>query len=710
MSWSQIYLNYDQDALAVYANVGVIRRALKDIQANKVKLIEHQQSHLLFEVDSQQVKLTPQGIQTANCSCPASEHCKHIIAAVLWLQENPVIDQVAAKANSDTSNQPIESSNHYSDPLAELLTIDSSQLFKTVGKANIRLAYQLLFDWSQNDAVSVQTQGVQLRIQVPLSTTPIIYTAGTGFAGIISELPDKQKQAVHLAVIAYLFQQNQKSWQWPDQIITEHQQNNQQDQLSDDEILLIKQVQSQINSLIQHGLSHVSKSQSNQLQLLNMSARAQGLPMLAAMLRQICQLIELQVNRHFSIEEQDILLLLARLTAHLQILLNSHGQQLTDMRGNLKRQYQTKNQTLNLLPLGGYWWQSKTGAQGATFYFWQPEDNQYYQTTIARPNDADINFYREAIWQTVSLWQSMPNMLMKRGFTLHNPRLADGNNLSALGSNVTLKKTGWSDQDYQVFRTTNGFHDWAELSDYLQKNDVNDSLFDNILAIHITNSQKPELDEIRQCLVWCIKDNKNNQLQLRLFWDGIDEQRIRILNCFLKTEHKPLTVLVKCIKNDNNLDLEPFALFYQKSQTKQINLLYLDFDNESLFVRNNTPKFFEKFNQLFEKLKLSNQKNLNTQIAYQQDPIATYIIKPTLTLLEAIASSGRLVLSNSDKQKIEALQFHCNSLGLTTLSHTLNKLTQNQPIKIEHILQTAYLCHLMSKTHYQLPIVLMDEL
>ena len=68
MSWSQIYLNYDQDALAVYANVGVVRRAIKDIQANKVKLIEHNQSYLLFDVDNQKVKLTPQGIQAANCS------------------------------------------------------------------------------------------------------------------------------------------------------------------------------------------------------------------------------------------------------------------------------------------------------------------------------------------------------------------------------------------------------------------------------------------------------------------------------------------------------------------------------------------------------------------------------------------------------------------------------------------------------------------
>ena len=60
---------------------------------NKVKLIEHNQSHLIFEVYNQQVILTPQGIKVAKCSCLASDHCKHIIASVLWLHENPFIDE-----------------------------------------------------------------------------------------------------------------------------------------------------------------------------------------------------------------------------------------------------------------------------------------------------------------------------------------------------------------------------------------------------------------------------------------------------------------------------------------------------------------------------------------------------------------------------------------------------------------------------------------
>lgn len=36
MSWKNLYLHYDDDALAVFANVGLLRRARKDLENNKV--------------------------------------------------------------------------------------------------------------------------------------------------------------------------------------------------------------------------------------------------------------------------------------------------------------------------------------------------------------------------------------------------------------------------------------------------------------------------------------------------------------------------------------------------------------------------------------------------------------------------------------------------------------------------------------------------
>ncbi|MWP61639.1 hypothetical protein [Gilliamella sp. Pas-s25] len=722
MSWQHIYLNYDQEALALYANIGLVRRARKDIEANKVTLVEkNNEDYLEFEADGQQVRLSAQGIQAASCNCPALGHCKHIISAVLWLQSNAsLLDPITDSNNIDDDNQikPLNQSNdsHNSDnkistkqletirPLAnvltELLSLDASKLLKKAGKANMFTAYQLVCDWQKNPLVTIEYQDSQIRIIVPESDTPIIYMAGTGFAGMISAFPTKQKMAVHLAVIAYLFEQNNKIWTWP--IECRQSIMHEVDQLSADEITLIKQIQQHIYTLIKQGLSHVSHSQAEQLQLLNMSARSQGLPRLAAMLRHLCQLIELLAKRHFTVEEQDILLFLGQVKAYTEMLLHHQGEQLFKLRGRIKRQYKTELQTLDLLPLGGRWWQSKTGAIGATFYFWDSEKQQYQETTLARSYKNNINFNRLMVWNSMSIWQTSPYMLMQKAIKLHQPRVSDSGELSSHGSTVTLQETAWSDENYYEFRSKAGFQNWSILSDYLQDNSLDDSPFNEMLILHIASSNKPYIDEIRQNLVWKVLDNDGNSLFLCIFWDEYEKLRIDVLTSFLETNNQPLTVFANCVKNDNFLDLEPFALLYKDQLTGEIKTLSLDF--EDFWYKNKKSISKQKF---ITNTYLAHKQQLGEN-HYMKDLFTTSIIQPLLTILESVTSSGRLELLIEQKQQLATLQYDCDTLGLNTLSTVLRKILSQPQIAITHILQAVYLCHLLKKTNYQLPIWLSD--
>ena len=88
MSWQHQYLAYDQDSLATYANTGLVRRALKDIEAGKVILQTERSEHITIESDGQQVGLSSAGLVNASCTCPATGACKHIVAAVLYLQQH----------------------------------------------------------------------------------------------------------------------------------------------------------------------------------------------------------------------------------------------------------------------------------------------------------------------------------------------------------------------------------------------------------------------------------------------------------------------------------------------------------------------------------------------------------------------------------------------------------------------------------------------
>lgn len=695
MSWQQIYLHYDQDALILYANVGLVRRARKDVEANKVELIEQNNDLLRFSVDEQQVILSEQGIQNANCNCVAKGHCRHIIAAILWLQINNNFIKDSTTHIITNQDDVKQHANQLTDALTELLSLDVISLQKSIGKANLRLAYQLVTNWQDQNNVSVDLWSSKIQFRVPESHSPIIYLAGAGFAGMISDLPNKQQKIVHLAVIAYLFQQHQKPWQWlyeSDVIQTKT------DQLSVDEIVLIQQIETQIFVLIKHGLSHVSHSQAKQIQLLNVSAKSQGLPSLAAMLRQLCQLVEQLAEQHFTVEEQDLLVLLARLKAYLQMLLSNQGEQLTFLRGGHKRHYQKQQKTLQLLPLGADWWQSKTGAIGISCYFWDVEQQQYYQTTLGRPNTNDNNFNRMQIWNSLSIWQSMPSVLMAKSIKLHNPRFANDNILASSGSTVTLLEQGWDEKNYQDFRSQVGFQDWALLANYLQSHNFNNVLLDEVLFIHITSSVKPELDEIRQSLVWCVQDKHNNQLFLRLFWDQTHLRRFEAFNRFFKSSNQPLTVLVKCVINETYLDLVPFALLYKKAA--DINLLCLDFENSKL----NTGSFLTKTVANLKSLPIDQQHDMPKN--YSQNAFNSLICQPVLRLLSNIISSGRSELLILHKQQLAQIQRDCDTLGFSTLSNILSKIHTCQQFEINHILQAVYVCYLMTKASYHLPIEL----
>lgn len=723
MNWQHIYLNYDQETLALYANIGLVRRAHKDIEANKVTLIEkNNENYLEFNADGQKVILPIQGIQAASCNCPAHGHCKHIISAVLWLQshasflENSITDSnniddenqikpldefdYSHKSDNKISTKQLKTISSLASVLTELLSLDGNKLLKKAGKSNTLTAYQLVCDWQKNSLIRIEYQDSQIRIIVPESDTPIIYMAGTGFDGMISAFPKKQKIAVHLAVIAYLFEQNNKIWPWPIEYrqITTHKV----DQLSADEIALIKQIQQHIYTLISQGLTHVSHNQAEQLQLLSMSARSQGLPRLAAMLRHLCQLVELLAKRHFTVEEQDILLFLGQVKAYTEMLLHHQGEQLFKLRGRIKRQYKTESQPLELLPLGGRWWQSKTSAIGATFYFWDIEKQQYQETTLARVYKNDINFNRKMIWNSMSVWQTFPYMLMQKSIKLHHPRLSDTGELAIHGSTVTLQETGWNDNNYHDFRSKAGFQNWSILSDYLQDNHLDDSPLNEMLILHISSSNKPYLDEIRQNLVWQVNDNDGNSLFLCLFWGEYEKLRIDVLKNFLETNNNPLTVFVNCVKNGNFLDLEPFALLYKDLLTGDIKTLSLDFEDSWYKNKKSDSKQRSITNTYLE-----HKKHLSEN-RYIKDFFTTSIIQPLLTILESVACSGRLELLPDQKQQLTVLQYDCDTLGLNTLSTVLSKILSHQQIAVTHILQAVYLCYLLKKTNYQLPIKFSD--
>ncbi|MEX9855977.1 SWIM zinc finger family protein, partial [Proteus mirabilis] len=174
MSWKNSYLQYDDEALVVLANVGLLRRARKDVENQKVNPTDLNLG--TFTSDGQCVSLDAQGIQKATWDCPATGCCKHILAAVLWIQSNTAAEM--------TSAEPVASET----VLSELLALLPESLIKQTPKPDIRLALRFMQVWQDKELV-YEAHSSQLKIILPEYDEPIIYMRGSGLQGMISSIP-----------------------------------------------------------------------------------------------------------------------------------------------------------------------------------------------------------------------------------------------------------------------------------------------------------------------------------------------------------------------------------------------------------------------------------------------------------------------------------------------------------------------------------------
>ena len=197
MSWQAVYRSFDDDSLATLANAGLLRRALKDVEAGKVGW--QAQAGGLLQADGQQVTLDSGGPQKGRCDCPAPGICKHILAASVWLRELPDDDADAGAAAAP-------------DVLEEVLAQDSAQLCKQAGKPAVRQALAWL---AEGDQVEATVVNARLQIELPSLKLGCGYLRGAGYEGMVSDTPVKLRKALHLYALACVWRAHGREFAWP---------------------------------------------------------------------------------------------------------------------------------------------------------------------------------------------------------------------------------------------------------------------------------------------------------------------------------------------------------------------------------------------------------------------------------------------------------------------------------------------------------------
>jgi len=495
MSWQAVYRSFDDDSLATLASPGLLRRALKDVEAGKVGWQADQGGVVL--ADGQQVRLDGGGPQKARCDCPAPGICKHILAASVWLRELP----------GEGAGEAVTASPGV---LEEVLAQDSAALCRQAGKPAVRQALAWLLD---GDQVEASVVNARLQIELPALALACSYLRGAGYEGMVSDTPAKLRKSLHLYGLACVWRQHGREFAWPAGIEVAATQG--EPGLSTSELLFLAQVRRLLGELYDNGLSHASAIAAGQLRALTMSARGENLPRLAAMLRGLGGTLDLLVRRDYHASERLAFDEMASIYALSAALEQASDQPLLRLRGQARRSFDAAGEApLELLPLGAYWWETRGGAQGLTLSFWDHAATRIVQAVLARPDDADRSFTRESSWQATSLWQGAGSAqrLCEQGLVLVGASLADDGRI-AMDSQARASAAPLWELDDPRWQAM-GFADWTALSAFVKDNVGLTAQSIDCVLLRPSAVAPPQLDEVRQQLDWQVFDANGAVLNL----------------------------------------------------------------------------------------------------------------------------------------------------------------------------------------------------
>jgi hypothetical protein len=659
MDWLSIYSTYSDELLITLSNPGLLRRAYKDLEQNSVSWISQDEKCACLAIDGHEVRLNAKGIPAASCSCPAPGICKHILTVSLWLRSN------TASGNT-SSKRPV---------IDDLLDQEPTAIFKSAGIANLRKARQLLSELSQSPIIQESDSGLTVEL-IEMELTVTFLTGGT-LETAVSSAPEKQAKAIHLAALISVWQAHNKSFNWPTAVTGNEDQV--ESVLTPEEEQIIEQTRKILAELLGLGLAHISNASAQRLRSFSLSARAEGLPRLAGLLRTLSGLISALAEREQQVNPLDVLRQLAHIYAWCEACSNARDSELALLRGQVQRQFNERESSLSLLPLGAWWWHNPSGARGLSLALLDLHAQEILLAVQARPNGLDTQFNQGQAWSRTPLWPGSGSAasICESSLQLENARLTSDGRI-ALGGETRATIAESISVDHPLLASA-GITNWQELSTRIANANGLQGYGLEAVLLRPRQIGKPQLDDIAQRFTIAAIDQYQQQIFLSLPASNDLGDPLAHLENLLQKNASPWGLLARINYSGFGYQLEPVSILLNNNGKLRVEVLAFA-DVKPMEKAGLT----NKLRQLFKANHTTNADEIPRRFG---ERLATALTP----ILEALALSGRLTLNQQQRQTITLQTQHAQAVGLQIIQHQLDHLNEKKQITPEDLFKTCYL-------------------
>lgn len=575
---------FDEASYEALANRGLVRRARKDLEQQGIELIEETAQQLVVGFGAQRIRFDHRGPAHAQCDCPASGMCQHILAAAMGLQQtlqSPVAETGAGARPADSPLAPLQEA---------LLAMTAAELVRHAGKAGYRWAWQYVQDLEPEHALLISgTQHLVLGLQRPRVTLRYM---GGGIDTLIADtgLPQIEKYRV-AAVLAFQRvhgqelappeparrQRSQSLDLGMDHALAEPRDAS----LDESRARLRASLGKLLAECVELGLAHLSRGIYERYSTLAVWAQGVEYYRLALLLRRIADHVELLLERAGGADETRLLdeitiahgLVCALATAAAQGAAPRH------LVGRARSQYEA-SAALELLGLGAQPWRSPAGYVGLTMIFWSSAEQAFMSCTDARPQ-TQRGFNPLARYKAAGPWAGLgaPAQTTGSRVVLQGAQINDAGRLSAADSTsatvlpldaATLAQQLQPWESWVALSSARGEQRASLLAEPAPMRDW--------VALRPAGFGQARFDDARQTLVWPLLDGEGHTLVAEIPFGDYSRHAIGRVEGLRPSELVPGTLVIARLRTSaqGGLVAEPLSLVRPGASGAGVDALYFD--------------------------------------------------------------------------------------------------------------------------------------
>ena len=518
------YIN--ENFLLTLTSKGIYNRAVKDIDniinnnPEKIKL-EESEDKIKVIIDTSEVTLNDSDIKASKCTCPSKDICKHIIMALLYIEN---ISSNSAEIDKKASEEEINTDNNSFD---EVKNIPFNEIRKLSTKKNFEYALDRFYE-----DIEVQIkEDAMLEIYIQEEDTNVYFPKNDSVKKAVCSCKDSSLCSHKIiAILKYK------------EMYGTLEEINEEDKEIDENILKFSKVFAE--SIFEKGLYSCSEKDFDIAEQLSIKLQMKIMPELSKMFRSIADGIDAMLNKRASFNKLFCFSTLSRLYNTINLIekakKENDNKTVKLLTGEIRSKY-INRRSGDFLGLGAYPWITSTGYLGVSAYLYNLNSKNtaffsyviptFYDNAKISYEDVRSNYRKKMHFENNLSIEEVSKFKSK--FTSYKinseERISSSKYTSVILNDRVdsklLEQIKASKNNEELFAET--YNDVLNIDfnyDYFNRNDKI-----KIIIAKFQRIENIDFDKVQQILYFDIVNNDDERLTLNIKYNSINSNGIKYI-------------------------------------------------------------------------------------------------------------------------------------------------------------------------------------